>query len=59
MYAVKGWQFFFIDFDKAMPYWQEALDDMKNAAELMPEIFEDEDWAWLQLRYEELCKKLG
>jgi len=59
MYAVKGWQFFFIDFDKAMPYWQEALDDMKNAAELMPEIFEDEDWAWLQLHYEEVCKKLG
>ena len=59
MYAVKGWQFFFIDFDKAMPYWQEALDDMKNAAELMPEIFEDEDWAWHQLHYEEVCKKLG
>ena len=59
MYAVKGWQFFFIDFDKAMPYWQDALDDMKNAALLMPEIFENEDWSWLQQRYEEVLKKIS
>lgn len=46
MYAVKGWQFFYIDFTKNMPYWEDAIHDMDLAMETLPQIFPDDDWSY-------------
>ena len=44
MYAIKGWQFFFVDVTKEIPNWERAIRDMEIAVDVLPKLFPDDDW---------------
>lgn len=46
MYAVRGWQFFYIEVTKDINEWEEAIHDMEVAVDMLPKVFPDEDWSY-------------
>jgi len=44
--AVKGWQYFFIDWNQNIPHKSIALDDMEIAIRVLPELFPEKDFSY-------------
>ena len=59
MYAVKGWQFFYVDIDENFSKLDLALEDMRIASEQLPLLFPNKDWSFHINKYQETVKKLG
>lgn len=58
-YAVKGWQFFYIDVTNDFTDLDDILRDMRVASEQLPLLFPDKDWSYHINKYEETKRKLG
>lgn len=58
-YAVKGWQFFYIDVTNDFTDLDDTLRDMRVASEQLPLLFPDKDWSYHINKYEETKRKLG
>jgi len=52
--AVKGWQYFYIDYHQELPHLEGALEDMEKAVRLLPEIFPGRDFSYHRKKLEEL-----
>lgn len=57
-FAFKGWQFFYIDISNEMPFYEEVLEQMRNAVLMLPLNFPDKDWSYHIKRYEALVERL-
>lgn len=44
--AVKGWQYFYIDWNQEIPHKKIALEDMELAVKALPELFPEQDFAY-------------
>lgn len=56
MYAVKGWQFFFIDLTDDIPYIEDIIKNMKVATDVLPRLFPEKDWSDQISKYQEAIK---
>ncbi|MRX41404.1 hypothetical protein GJU43_19130 [Flavobacterium sp. LC2016-23] len=44
--AVKGWQYFYIDWNQEIPHKKIALEDMELAVKALPELFPEQDFTY-------------
>lgn len=58
-YGFKGWQYFYMDIVKEIPYLEDVLDDMRVAVKTLPLLFPDEDWSYHEKKYQDVLHKLG
>lgn len=58
MYAVRGWQFFYVDVTSDIPYLDDVLRDMRIAAEQLPLLFPEKDWSFQIEKYQEDLNRL-
>lgn len=52
--GVKGWQYFYIDWNQEVPYKEEAIIDMKKAVEILPQLFPQMDFSYHKQRLSEI-----
>ena len=59
MYAIRGWQFFYVTLTVETPYLDEAINEMKRVCEILPVLFPDRDWTAEVKKYGETLKLLS
>lgn len=56
-YAIKGWQYFYIDIPKNVVRSEIILNEMQTACELLPKLFPNQDWTYHLNKYQEIQLK--
>jgi hypothetical protein len=54
--AVKGWQYFYVDWDQEIPHQSIAVEDMKLAVKALPKLFPKQDFTHHSSKLDEVMK---